>query len=240
MKNSSNEIYLNGQYYSQNPGLGADDALWKATHITRLLKRNQIRPISVTEVGCGSGMILHHLMELNSSITEGHGFDISPWAITKARSIDNPALQFREGSLPTGKLFSDLVLMQDVIEHVDDYYSFLRSLRDYGRHFVFHIPLDLSCRMLLKPHILKQARDTVGHIHYFSREMVLWALEDTGYTIIDWFYTKPLADTSPSPTIFRWFKKQLRKLSFALRPNLSADLWGGYSMMILLEKRNAS
>jgi SAM-dependent methyltransferase len=206
-----------------------------------LLAKNNISPVTLTEVGCGSGMILHHLTKLLPSIKTGDGFDISPFAISKARTINNPALHFHENSFPpAGHQSYDLVLMQDVIEHVDDYYTFLRTLRNSGRHFVFHIPLDLSCRMLLKPHILKQARDSVGHIHYFSKEMVLWALADTGYTIIDWFFTKPLTDTSPSPSVFRWMKKQLRKLSFALHPELSVDLWGGYSMMILLEKQTVS
>lgn len=237
MKYSSNERYLNGQYYSHNPDLGAKDALWKANHITTLIKRNQLQPKSVTEVGCGSGTILDHLMRLNPSIQSCAGFDISPMAIAAAKQIPNPALRFEEASFPSAdELAADLVLMQDVIEHVDDYYAFLRTLRTSGEKFIFHIPLDLSCRMILKPHILKQARESVGHIHYFSKEMVLWALEDTGYRITDWFYTKPLGDTSPSPTMFRWIKKQLRRFSYAIHQDLSVKLWGGYSMMILLEK----
>jgi hypothetical protein len=98
---------------------------------------------------------------------------------------------------------------------------------------MFHIPLDLSCRTILKPHILLQQRESVGHIHYFSKELVQWMLKDTGYEIIDWMYTKPMLDLKPPGTFKRRIKKILRNASFSINKDLSAKLWGSYSMMIL-------
>ena len=72
---------------------------------------------------------------------------------------------------------------------------------------VFHIPLDLACRTILKSHVLMQQRNAVGHIHYFTREMVQWALKDKGYTISDWMYTKPIIDVYPPDSFKRRVKK---------------------------------
>ena len=81
-----------------------------------------------------------------------------------------------------------------------------------------------------------QQRQDVGHIHYFSKEMVLWAMKDCGYQVIEWKYTKPVTDCKPSPTFFRGLEKTLRKFSFWIHEDLSAKLWGGYSMLLLLKK----
>jgi hypothetical protein len=98
---------------------------------------------------------------------------------------------------------------------------------------VFHIPLDLCCRTLLKPHVLMQQREAVGHIHYFSKEMVLWMLKDTGYEVMDWRYTKSMLDLLPQSSLKNKLKKTLRHLSFSLDEEKSVKYWGGYSMMIL-------
>ena len=96
---------------------------------------------------------------------------------------------------------ADLVLVLDVVEHIDDVYSFLRRLRDKGSNFIFHIPLDMSCRTLLKPHVLLQQRTTVGHIHYFTEETVLWMLRDVGYEVEHFIYTKPDVDIDKTTII---------------------------------------
>jgi hypothetical protein len=98
---------------------------------------------------------------------------------------------------------------------------------------VFHIPLDVSARTIMKPHVLLQQRQSVGHIHYFSKEMAIWALQDTGYDIIDWVYTKPVVDVTRADSFKRFIKKTLRNISFAINKEWSVKKWGGYSLMIL-------
>ena len=228
-------MYTDGTYQAQNPGLHRADSEWKANQVASLLRKHQLQPGTIVEVGTGAGAVLDELSKLQPNIEQLSGFDISRFAIDEARKIDNPKLRFEVGELP-GELTAELILMLDVVEHVDDIYSFLRTMRNHAEHFIFHIPLDLSCRTMLKPHIMLQQRNDVGHIHYFSKEMVLWALRDTGYKVIDWKYTKPVTDWKPSPTAFRGLKKALRNLSFKIHEDLSAKLWGGYSMLLLLKK----
>jgi SAM-dependent methyltransferase len=199
-----------------------------------LMKKNSLCPNEVVEVGCGSGAILQELARRDAAIHLLKGFDISPQALEMARGNSNERIQFYDDDITADEYFkTDLILVIDVLEHVDDYYSMLRRLKSKADHFIFHIPLDLSCRTLFKPHVLLEQRQELGHIHYFSRQMVEWALEDTGYTIIDWHYTKPFSDTQSGGNMKRRLKRSLRNLSWKLSQNKSAKLWGDYSMLIL-------
>lgn len=231
---NSNDIYINGTYLKNNPSWGIEDAAWKAKLIQKLLIKNKIEPKEITEIGCGAGGILEALSKNFRKDICYDGYDISPQAISLAKKKQTEKLKFFNENFITGNNIStDLLLIIDVIEHTGDYYGFLEKLKNRSNHFVFHIPLDLSCRMVLKPHILLQQRESVGHIHYFTKEMVLWFLKDTGFEIIDWFYTRPVTDVKPEKGFRRAVKRILRNLSYKLNEDLSAKLWGSYSMMIL-------
>lgn len=234
MKQSSNDIYVNGEYFNNNPDWDIADARWKTDVIVDLLKRNKLNPKQVIEVGCGAGENLVELLKKDNGIEKLTGFDISPQAINlAAKKVTDKISFFNEDITGKENMHADLMLVIDVVEHVDDYYGFLRKLKTKSDWFVFHIPLDLSCRTVMKPHVLLQQRQSVGHIHYYSKEMVEWALLDTGYEIIDWEYTKPVVDVQPANSVKRFVKKILRNFSFAINKDWSAKKWGGYSMMIL-------
>jgi len=234
MKVSSNDMYVNGEYFSNNPDWDIADAQWKTDVIIELIKRNKLSPKEVIEVGCGAGENLVELLKKAIRIEKMTGYDISPQAINLASKKATDRISFFNEDI-TGKenIHTDLMLVIDVVEHVDDYYSFLRKLKTKSDWFVFHIPLDLSCRTVMKPHVLLQQRQSVGHIHYYTKEMVEWALQDTGYEIVDWVYTKPVVDVQSTGSVKRLVKKILRNISFAISKDWSAKKWGGYSMMIL-------
>ena len=233
MRASSNEMYTSGEYFKNNPHWGVDDSEWKADLIDQLLKANTISPKEIIEIGCGAGAILECLANTYPKTTL-KGYDISPYAIQLAKPRENERLSFyNEDFTQLEYIHTELLMIIDVFEHVDNFYEMLRHVKQTSNYFVFHIPLDLSCRTILKPHILLQQRESVGHIHYFSKEMVEWILHDTGYEIVDWVYTKPVVDVNPPDTFKRRVKKILRNASFNLNKDMSAKLWGSYSMMIL-------
>ncbi len=234
MKTSSNEIYVNGEYFKQNPDWSEADARWKTDIIHNLLKRNRINPKEVVEVGCGAGENLVELLKKDEHIEKLSGYDISPQAYALANQKATEKISFyNEDFTEKENINADLLMVIDVLEHVDDYYGFLRKLKTKSNWFVFHIPLDLSCRTVMKPHVMLQQRQSVGHIHYYTREMVEWALKDTGYEITDWVYTKPVVDVEPAGSLKRSVKKILRNISFSINKDWSVKKWGGYSIMIL-------
>ncbi len=228
------EMYQDGEYFKKNPTWDAADAVWKVQWIKELIDRNSLSFQKVVDVGCGSGTLLQQLCNLYPTIKKWEGYDISPQAIDLASQLkDNRISFYNRNFLDNDIKETDLLLTIDVVEHVSDYYGFLEQLNKKSEYFIFHIPLDISCRTLLKPHVLFQQREAVGHIHYFSKEMVLWMLEDTGYKVMDWIYTKPLLDLEPQKSIKQKIKKGLRKTSYAINKDISVKLWGVYSMMIL-------
>jgi SAM-dependent methyltransferase len=234
MKFSSNERYINGGYLESNPTWNVEDSEWKTTAILSLLKKNSVAVSDVVEIGCGAGENLFELAKKNNAILKLRGYDISPQAIELAQNKSAEKITFfNEDITKNENIHTDLMLVIDVLEHVDDFYGFLRKIKPKSTYFVFHIPLDLSCRTIMKPHVLFQQRESVGHIHYFTKEMAEWALTDTGYEITDWVYTKPVVDLQPAFSLKRFVKKILRNLSFAVNRNWSAKKWGGYSVLIL-------
>lgn len=226
-------IYIDGSYLQNNPSWGGEDSGWKAEAIWDLLQRNQIVPKEITDVGCGAGGVLRSLSLRLGGRVSCNGYDISPQAIALANSFAYENISFFNDDFTTKNIHTDLLLVIDVVEHLKDYYGFLQTIKTKSNHFVFHIPLDLSCRTILKPHVLLQQRNAVGHIHYFTKEMVHWFLKDCGYEVLDIVYTKPVIDIEAPRGIRTAMKKMLRNFSYSFSEDLSAKLWGNYSLLIL-------
>ena len=241
MQQSSDQLYTNGTYLKNNPDWHQEGSKWKADLVYDFIKRFNIPADQVTEVGCGAGEILVQLAKQLGPAAVLKGYDISPQAIRIAKEKETEQLRFFPGDYT--KIYSskvDLILVIDVIEHVEDIYSFLRALKPAGRNFIFHIPLDLCCRTILKPHVMLQQRTSVGHIHYFTEETALWLLRDTGYVMEHFIYTKPEIDLVKPQTVKQWIKKVLRRSSYAVNKKLSVKLWGGYSLLLYCKPMNES
>jgi cyclopropane fatty-acyl-phospholipid synthase-like methyltransferase len=227
-------IYTDGSYLQNNPHWHVEDSAWKAEHIARILERNGVAPAMVCEVGCGAGDILTHLSKRLSPSTSFVGYEISPdaYAICSGKTGEN--LQFRLGDpLEDSERFG-LVMAVDVFEHVEDYFDFLRKLREKGTHKLFHIPLELSVWMVARGRPLLHQRHSVGHIHHFSKETALATLEDTGYRIVDYTYTSGRTELPAlgwKSRLLKWPRKALYRLD----PDIAARTLGGYSLLVLAE-----
>jgi SAM-dependent methyltransferase len=228
-------IYTDGTYLLHNPQWHADDSAWKAAHIARLLENNGVQPRSVCEIGCGAGEILVGLRERLPAGARFVGYDISPDAFALCSRKAGPDLEFRFGDLLVDDAAHfDVVMAIDVFEHVEDCFSFLRRLRTKARYKVFHIPLELSALMVARARPLLDQRRAVGHIHHFSKETALALLEDTGYRVIDHFYTSgrtELGGLGWKSKLLKWPRQAL----FRADPDAAARILGGYSLMVLAE-----
>jgi cyclopropane fatty-acyl-phospholipid synthase-like methyltransferase len=229
---SSPTLYVDGEYLAKNPAWHVEESAWKARQVLRMLRRNKLSPKTVCDVGCGAGEVLKQLQENLDRECVLWGYDISPQAIALAKTRASQTIHFELGDLAQekGKLF-DLILVLDVIEHLADYFSFLRKLKGKGRDTIFHIPLDLSVQTVLRKNGLTKRRDMYAHLHYFSKETALRALRDTGYQVLDYFYTPRSIDFGLTPGQF--LLKLPRKVLFAIHEDFAARLLGGYSLLVL-------
>ena len=229
------DIYTTGEYLENNPTWDEEDSPWKAQQILKMLSRNNIHPTSICEVGCGAGEILHQLYLALPNNVSFEGFEISPQAyeLSKQKTHDRLTFFLKDLLKETERHF-DLLLAIDVFEHVEDYLGFLRGLRVKANYKIFHIPLDISVQRVLLCKPILSRRQEVGHLHYFTKETALATLEDTGYEIIDHFYTASTLELPrPSKSIIYSLGKLPLRLFSRLNQDLTVRVLGGHSLMVL-------
>lgn len=227
------EAYLSGEYLAVHPHWHIEDSAWKAHQVLRMLSRNRIHPDTVTEVGSGAGAILAELQRGLDPSCQLKGYDISPQAHRLAASRTNERLNFFLGDYCIAPFREkvDLLLLMDVVEHVEDYVGFLRSVRDRSRHTVMHVPLDLSAQSVLR-RTPEKVRDSAGHLHYFTKDLFLAALKAAGYEVLDWNYTGAATEL-PASSFLMMLARWPRRLLFAFNRDLAARLLGGFSLLVL-------
>lgn len=227
------DIYSNGAYLAANPTWHVEDSPWKARKILEMLKRNNLSPKSICEVGCGVGEILRQLQSNMSKECEFWGYEISPQAFELSQQRANEKLRFKlKDILREQEVFFDLMLIIDIIEHLEDYFNFLRQLKPRSCYRILHIPLDLSVQSILRRDRLNKARQGIGHIHYFTKETALQSLVDVGYEVVDHFYTSATVDLKVQSGK-ALLAKAPRRILFAINPDLAVRILGGYSLMVL-------
>jgi cyclopropane fatty-acyl-phospholipid synthase-like methyltransferase len=225
-------IYTEGGYLIRNESWHTEDSSWKAGHIIKILERNIIRPSTICEIGCGAGEILNQLHAKLPAGIKYYGYEISPQAYAMALPRATEGLDFLLKDILEEDVFYDVALIIDVIEHVPDFYSFLQKVKSKATYKIFHIPLDLSVQTVWRSKPILAGRNQVGHIHYFTKETALAALEDMGYTIVDHFYTAGMVEI-PGKSFRTKLLNWPRRLLFGINQDFAARLLGGYSLMVL-------
>jgi SAM-dependent methyltransferase len=230
---NNQNIYESGKYLENNACWHEGDSAWKAEQILLMLKKNGLEPKSVCEIGCGAGEILNQLYGNLSEEIEYHGYEISPQAYALCEKRKKDRLNFHLANLlEDANAHFDLGMAIDVIEHVEDYFSFLRAFRKKADFKMFHIPLAVSAQTAMRGQSLVEAWDKVGHIHIFTRETALAGLKHCGYEIIDYRLTCGAAELATN-SVKRKIAKIPRKLLFKMNRELAAKLLGGCSILVL-------
>lgn len=227
------ELYYQGKYLENNPTWHVEDSTWKAQQVIKIIEKNNLQPSSVVEIGCGAGEILNQLYLQMPKHVMFSGYEISAQAFELCNKRSKDRLQFYLADMiADGSSFFDIVLCLDVFEHIEDYFSMLKQLRKKARHKIFHIPLDLSVSSVLRSSPILHARRRVGHLHYFTKETALATLSDTGYEILDFFYTASSIELS-TKSLKTLLARIPRKIMHALNQDIAVRLLGGYSLMVL-------
>ncbi len=226
------DMYINGTYLTKNPTWHVEDSAWKARQIIKIMDKNNIKPNSVCEVGCGAGEILNQLYNYLPEKTIFEGYEISPQAFKLCQMREKERLKFNLKDFSEDKKFFDLILAIDICEHIEDYFSFLRNLNKKGKYKIIHVPLDLSVQSILRTSPILRWRKNRGHIHYFTKEIILVTLINIGYDIIDYFYTDVIFDLKTKTKMATLAKNPL-KIMHKLNKDLAVKIFGGSSLMIL-------
>lgn len=229
----SDKMYTIGEYLEKNPTWHVEDSPWKAKQILKLIRNNKLQPHSICEVGCGAGEILNQMYLQMPNDVSFTGYEISPQAFELCQQRKNDRVQFHlKNILEDEEAFFDVMLAIDLFEHIEDYMGFLRKLRERGSYKIFHIPLDLSVQTVLRSSPILIGRNSVGHIHYFTKETAIATLIDAGYEILDYFYTAGSIEL-PAKSVKSWLARLPRKVMFKFNKDMTVRILGGYSLMVL-------
>ncbi len=228
------DIYNDTTYLANNPTWHEEDSAFKVAHIIKVLHAHAINFRSVCEVGCGSGEILVQMRRRFTEVGTWTGYDISRDAIAIAgRKVEgNLSFKLLDIAEESPDVNYDLMLVMDVLEHLENYFSFLDATASRSRYFMFHIPLDMSLWSLLREGILIESKRRVGHIHNFTEDFIKSILEDHGYTILYQSYTEPMFKVMSTK---QKVVNALRSILHSISPRLCSKILGGYSIMLLAE-----
>lgn len=230
--NKPYESYESGDYLANNPTWDEEDSDWKAAQVLKAFDRNRLAPKSITEVGCGAGGILASLHDALPE-AEYSGFEIAPdaskfWEKHAAKKITFVLGDF----LREQTAHFDVLLLLYVIEHVPNPFEFLPALRGRADYYVFHIPLDLSAMSVARERPLLAVRQKVGHIHYFTKGLALSLIQESGFQVLDWFYTGA-SFTAPQVSWRAKLARLPRRSAYAIDRDLGVRLLGGDTLMVL-------
>ncbi|KAF0101270.1 MAG: methyltransferase family protein [bacterium] len=231
--------YTNGEYAENNPDWDANDSPWKAERVAELLAVHDLRPASIVEIGCGAGWVLANLKACYPGATLA-GYDIAHGLPKLWEKHGDSGIHFVLGNyLEQSEAVPDLVLVLDVIEHLGNPFDFLATLSGRCRHAVFHFPLDLSAVSVLREAPLLHVRRKVGHLHFFTRGLVLALLEECGFEVIEARYTGA-AYSAPNRSLRTRLAGLLRRMTNTLLGDAGVRLLGGETLMVLARPRATS
>jgi hypothetical protein len=244
------DFYTDGEYLKKNPGWHADAAPWKAKGILEMIRRNQLQPHSVCEIGCGAGEILRILQQHLESDCEFWGYEIAPQAIELAKSRENERLHFQLADMRDDEeAYYDLILIIDVLEHFENCFSFLREIKPKSPYKILQLPLDVFALSVLLNRLISY-RHATGHLHFFTKDIALEILKDNGYEVLDYFYSpQPFETTSwaeVAGNLRKMAGKLLRlvkgglprlpgKLLYAINKDLAVRIFGGWRLVVLVK-----
>lgn len=240
--------YETGEYWSSNPTFHLGDSLFKARNVVKALELCGIgENLRVCDLGCGAGGVLHHVYQLLSEqgiqLCEVHGYDISEKAIAQG-SVLFPELQLEIGSVRDVGDGYDIILVLDVLEHLERYYEFLQAVQHKASLYVFHIPMDMTALRVLHQSELLETWDKMGHIHQFCEATAIRVLNTAGFEVVHRHWTAVDLHQEAKAERPCGYKRRLvnvlRKILFPIVPSFAVALLGGKSLMIVAKDADTS
>lgn len=220
------DMYLNGEYLKNNPTWDKEDAQWKTGLLFQMIKKHNLAPKTVCEKGCGSGEILYQLEKRVPGPVHFTGYEIAPEAFELCQKRKSESIHFMLGNFTDVNTTYDIILLKNLIENLEDCIHFLRTIKPRSTYKILHVRLDVFAISTLCQQFLIGLWKKGGHLHFFSKNLVLMMLKDTGYKVIDDTYTSGF--TLPMESRIKDIILRIsRRLFFPLTPDFIMNTFGG-------------
>jgi len=246
---ATSTLYVSDEYLLKNPDWHVAASPWKAGEILKMLRRNHLKPQSLCDIGCGAGEILYILQQYIDDRCVFQGYDVAPRAIEMAKKRENDRLHVALGDFHTDDHSTyDIILLIDVLQHIENCWSYLRDIHAQSAYKILQLPLDIAAFPVMSNKVIDYYT-VAGHQHFFTKDVAFALLRHNGYEIVDWFYTLPPLDTTLwravrgnplkiARKVIRVLKRSIQRfpglLCYQIAPDLAVRLFGGWRLMVLL------
>ena len=164
-------------------------ALHKADSIEMLLKKNQIEPKSILELGCGTGAVLGELSRRKLADAY-YGVDFSEEAVqymTKLYpEVQGAAADIVQNPNPFGDIAFDVVIVCHTIEHLERPMEFLKATEHMNfKTMIAEVPLEDLFFGRVKALLKDRSKNAAGHVQFFTRQSFRDLLEEAGFNLQD-------------------------------------------------------
>ena len=221
-----------GEYYD---GLEAE---WK-----RLSRRDTVENITslcagiphctVLEIGCGDGVLLDLLSEIEDGFAEDlYAIEVAQSAVdlTRERGIESlrDCSLFDGHTIPYEEGRFDLAIMSHVIEHVEYPRRLLYEAARVARYVFVEVPLEDNARLSDNFTFTR-----TGHINVYSRKTVRRIVQSCGYDVVAQMVTNPSSRVYKHNYGWNGLVKHFVKgTMLRVLPNLALSLWTYHSALL--------
>lgn len=234
---STSDFYKK-EYTKLNNTLHVEDSPWKIEKVKRLIK-GRLSPGVICDIGCGAGLIAKGMAEAYPG-AKVIGLDISLDMI-KAAKKNSPKPSFVNASiedLPIGAHKVDIVILIDVLEHLEDPGRVLGALSRVAGHLVIKVPLEDSLWYWANDktgrYTREDGRRKLGHIQYFKMSSLTRLLNNAGFEVADYEIISQNVDNPDNPHISKLGKviNPVRVLAYKVSKTLFARVFNASVILL--------
>ena len=137
----------------------------KAAHVRALLRRADLKPATIAEIGCGDGSLLAELSRL--ATVDGFELSANAAAQARARNVARRVETFDGEHVPARDGEYDVAVLSHVLEHVPDPLPLLTEAARIAPHVIVEVPLEDN-RSARRP-AARRLSEAAGHLHAWNR-----------------------------------------------------------------------
>jgi SAM-dependent methyltransferase len=152
---------------------------WKIPNLMLVVPPG-FHPKTVAEIGCFNGHLIGNLIINGKKDFKKFGFDVSQKAINSAKIL-YPNVDFYCQDIFESGQFFDLLILSDIVEHIEDDLDFLKKCASISNNVLLNIPIEKALINIKRKYGFG---DPSGHLRWYSIADSKKLISLSGFTII--------------------------------------------------------
>ncbi|MBT3418922.1 MAG: class I SAM-dependent methyltransferase [Candidatus Magasanikbacteria bacterium] len=243
-------FYTTDEYIKGHPTLHEEDSAWKIEKmkpfIDAFIKRTPKKEVCILDVGGGAGIILKniakYLQETHDKKVIKYCLDLSPGMVEIQTKNNQDIIKAIAGDIretPFSDKEIDLVLMIDVLEHVQEPDKVIKEIERIATCALYKVPLEDTVYYklmdrLTKGNFRKRLIEYVGHINVYNQQSLKKEVEgDKGIVIKEGLTNVYPYLLKTEKGLFSKVFNSIGVVLYKVAPKLSAKLLSDYALMLV-------